>query len=204
VRVSARTANPIGRDVVYSSNVSSLASTLQSPAVQRRIFWVALLVLISGIVAVIAVRLGNEGDVKPVDRQGVGVRDVSKVPATTKLSPGARKAAATFILTAVARKNLKQAYALAGPQIRQGQSLKEWMTGNIAVVPYPVGKLDVASMKIDFSYKNEAAIEIALVPKDGADVKAQIFYMDLIRKKGKWLVNSWVPRSAPQVPVAPS
>ena len=184
--------------------MSSFASTLQSPTVQRRIFWFALLVLVCGVVAVIAVRLGNEGDVKPVDRQGVGVNDVSQVPNTTKLDPAARRAAATFILTAVARKNLAKAYALAGPQIRQGQSLAEWKTGNIAVVPYPVGKLDVASMKIDYSYKNEAAIEVALVPKDGANVKAQIFYMDLIRKKGKWLVNAWVPRSAPQVPVAPN
>ena len=184
--------------------MTSVASTLQSPTFQRRFFWIALLVLVCGVVAFVGVRLGNKGDVKPVDRQGVGVNDVSKVPATTKLQPGARRAAANFILTAVARKNLRKAYALAGPQIRQGQSLKEWMTGNIAVVPYPVGKLDVASMKIDFSYPNEAALEVALVPKDGAKVKAQIFYMDLIRKKGKWLVNSWVPRSAPQVPVTPS
>ena len=57
--------------------MSSFASTLQSPTVQRRIFWFALLVLVCGIVAVVAVRLGNEGDVKPVDRQGVGVNDVA-------------------------------------------------------------------------------------------------------------------------------
>jgi hypothetical protein len=35
-------------------------------------------------------------------------------------------------------------------------------------------------------------------------VKPLIFYMDLIKQQGKWLVNSWVPRAAPEVPVQPS
>jgi hypothetical protein len=28
--------------------------------------------------------------------------------------------------------------------------------------------------------------------------------MDLIKQNGRWLVNSWVPRSAPQVPLTPN
>ena len=185
--------------------MSSLASSLQSPRNQRRIMIVAGLVLLAGIAAFVVSRLGNTPEAKPVDRSpNAPVKDVSKVPQTTKLAPGARLAAQKFILTAVARKNLKQAYALAGPQIRQGQTLKEWLTGNIAVVPYPVDKLDVSTMKIDFSYANEAAIEVALIPKKGSGVKPLIFYMDLIKRHDKWLVNSWVPRSAPQIPLAPN
>jgi hypothetical protein len=42
------------------------------------------------------------------------------------------------------------------------------------------------------------------VPKDGAKVKPLIFYMDIVKQHGKWVVNSWVPRSAPEVPLAPS
>ena len=95
---------------------------------------------------------------------------------------------------------LKDAYALAGPQIKQGQSLKSWNTGNIAVIPYPVDAIKYAPMKIDFSYPNEAQVEIALLPKVGAAAKPQLFLMDLVRRKGKWLVNSWVPRSSPPVP----
>jgi len=106
-------------------------------------------VLAAGIVVFAAVRIGNRGDTKPVARQGVGVKDVSKVPSSKKLDPQAKRAAQEFILTAVARKNLRKAYGLAGPQIKQGQSLKEWMTGNIAVVPYPVNELKLAPMKID-------------------------------------------------------
>lgn len=185
-------------------SVASLSATLQSPRFQRRLFWVALVVLAAGVIAVVSVKLGNKGDVKPVDRQGAAVKDVSKVPKSTKLNPAATRVAQEFILTAVARKNLRRAYELSGPQIKQGQSLKEWMTGNIAVVPYPVADLKIAPMKIDYAYAREAAIEVALLPKNGAKVKPLIFYMDLIKTKGKWLVNSWVPRSAPEVPVQPS
>jgi hypothetical protein len=78
--------------------------------------------------------------------------------------------------------------------------LKSWKTGNIAVIPYPVSEIKYAPMKIDFSYPNEAQIEVAMLPKAGAKVKAQLFIMDLVRRDGKWLVNSWVPSSSPPVP----
>lgn len=184
--------------------MSSFAATFQSPRFQRRLLVVAALVLAAGVVAIVAVKLGNRGEVKPVARQGVGVKDVSKVPASKKLEPAAKLVAQKFVLTAVARKNLREAYGLVGPQIKQGQSLKEWLTGNIAVVPYPVDELKLAPMKIDYSYANEAALEVALLPKDGSGVKPLIFYMDLVKQHGKWLVNSWVPRSAPEVPLSPN
>src|SRR4051812_17534534 len=169
--------------------MSSLATTFQSPRFQRRLLIVSALVLLAGVIAFAAVRIGNRSEPAQVDRQGVGVTDVSKVPKSIKLEPGARQAAGEFILTAVARKNLERAYALAGPQIKQGQSLQEWLTGNIAVVPYPVDDLNKATIKIDYSYANEAALEVALLPKQGTDVKPLIFYMDLIKRNGKWLVN---------------
>jgi len=118
-----------------------------------------------------------------------------QVPATVKLKPGAQTVARRFIETAVARKNLPEAYNLVTQQLKQGQSLKSWNTGNIAVIPYPVDDIKYAPMKIDFSYTNEAQIEVALLPKAGAKIKAQLFLMDLVKRNGKWLVNSWVPKS---------
>jgi hypothetical protein len=184
--------------------MSSLTASLSSPRVQRRLLIAGAVVLAAGVVAAIVAFTRNQGDVVPVARQGVGVTDVSKIPKSTGLSADARRTAQEFILTAVARKNLRRAYAISGPQIVQGQSLKEWLTGNIAVVPYPVDQLKVATTKIDYAYKNSAALEIALVAKPGAGVKSVIFYMDLIKRHGKWLVNSWSPRSAPEVPLQPN
>jgi len=135
-----------------------------------------------------------------IDRNKPAV-DVSKVPPKVKLAPGATKVARTFIETAVARKNLRVAYTLVTEQIRQGQSLKSWMTGNIAVVPYPVDAIRYAPMKIDFSYPREAQIEIAMLPKKGSNVKPLLFMMDLVKRGDRWLVNSWVPRATPRIPV---
>jgi hypothetical protein len=185
--------------------MSTFSSAISSPRFQRRFLYVALFVLAAGVVAFVAVRVGSRGDVKPVARdRGATVNDVSKVPKTAKLSADAKKVAQDFILSAVARKDLRHAYALVGPQIKQGQTLKEWMTGNIAVVPYPVDNLALAKMKIDYSYANETGIEVALLPAPKSGQKPIIFYMNLIKQNGRWLVNSWVPRSAPEVPLAPN
>ncbi len=184
--------------------MSSLASSLSSPRVQRRIFLGALVVLVAGVVALAVTRLGGDSSAKePVAPAQTGpVKDVSKVPKTVKLDPKAQAVAKLFVQTAVARKNLAAAYPIAGPQIRQGQSLKEWLTGNIAVVPYPLDELDIAPMKIDYSYANEALIQVALLPKTGAKIKPQLFYMTLERigKPKHWVVNSWVPKGEPPVP----
>src|SRR5919199_2337973 len=124
-----------------------------------------------------------------------------KKPAWQKALPWAAEATArSFIKTAVARKDLGAAYALAGPQIRQGMTRKEWMTGNIPVIPYPVDAIDYAPMKIDFSYARESQIEVALLPKKGSKARPALFILGMIKDKhGHWLVNSWVPRISPAV-----
>jgi hypothetical protein len=185
--------------------MSSLAAKLSSPRFQQRVLWIALAVLVAGVLAFVGTRLTNtaKSTQAPLNT-AVPPKDVSQNPKTIKLDPAARRVAKQFILTAVARKNLKQAYALVGPQIRQGQSLKSWMTGNIAVVPYPVSDLDFAPMKIDYSYPREAMIEVALLPKKGTKAKGQLFAMTLNKIHGKWVVNSWVPKSTPPVPCSAS
>ncbi len=109
-----------------------------------------------------------------------------------------------FIETAVARKNLRHAYTLVGPEIRNGQTLKQWMTGNIAVVPYPADAIDVAPFKIDYSYPREALLEVMLLPKATAKIRPTDFFLGT-KKVGTgpnahWVVTSWVPHVSPMVP----
>ena len=166
------------------------------------IYGVSTAIFLAGLIAVLVTFTTHSGKTKQVFTDKPVV-DVSKVPKTVKLDPTARRVAGQFILTAVARKNLRKAYGLAGPQIVQGQSLKEWLTGNIAVVPYPVSDIKFAPFKIDYSYPKHALLEIALLPTDKAQargVKPQLFYVDLKKLKGKWVVDGWVPRSSPAVP----
>lgn len=169
------------------------------PGWQKALPWVIGVVVVGGLIAggIIWSNTGKSTATPLINKPAV---DVSKVPPTVKLEPGATKVARQFIKTAVARKNLDQAYGIVTEEIRQGQSLASWRTGNIAVIPYPVDAIQYAPMKIDFSYPKEAQIEIALLPKKGAKVRPQLFIMDLVKRDGRWLVNGWVPRSSPPVP----
>jgi hypothetical protein len=185
--------------------MSADADSVFRTEIQRRSGWrkalpwvVAVVVVGAAIAAGIIWSNTGKSTATPLTNQPA--LDVSKVPATVKLAPGAQTVARRFIQTAVARKNLPEAYGLVTQAVKQGQSLKSWNTGNIAVVPYPVDDIKYAPMKIDFSYANEAQIQVALLPKAGAKIKSQLFIMALVRRNGKWLVNSWVPKSSPMVP----
>ncbi len=185
--------------------MSADADSIFHPQIKRRPGWqkalpwvIAVVVVGAAIAAGIIWSNTGKSTARPLTNQPAV--DVSKVPSTVKLTPGATKVARRFIETAVARKNLPEAYTLVTQQIKQGQSLKSWSTGNIAVIPYPVDAVKYAPMKIDFSYPKEAQIEVALLPKVGSKVRSQLFIMDLVQRGGKWFVNSWVPRSSPMVP----
>jgi hypothetical protein len=102
----------------------------------------------------------------------------------------------------VARKNLAAAFAISGPQIRQYETLKQFMTGNIAVVPFDVdSKTKVDFLKIDHSYKNDAQLEVYLVtPGREVTNSPHTFFVNLIKRNGRWLVNGWQPRWTPPIP----
>lgn len=176
--------------------------------------WVAGAVLIVGIAVGTASFFGLWNTAKPLPAPGPRTpiqRPVKEK--TVPLSPEARRVAGRFILTAVARRNLAESYDLVGPQLRQGMTRAQWMTGAIPVVPYPVNLVKLTPMKVDLSYRDHALVEVALIPRDGAmlggaKVKPQLFFLELrVYGKGKnrhWLVTDWVPRGAPHIPLPTS
>jgi hypothetical protein len=173
---------------------------IRKPGWQKALPWIVGVVVIGAVLGYVGYHYSNTGHSTATPLLNKPADDRSAVPATVKLTPGATQVARQFIKTAVARKNLPDAYNLVTNQIRQGQSLAEWKTGNIAVIPYPVDDVKYAPMKIDFSYPKEAMVEIALLPKANAKIKAQLFQMDLVKRGDRWLVNSWYPKSSPPVP----
>jgi hypothetical protein len=120
------------------------------------------------------------------------------------LSDEARRVAMRFIQTAVAREHLDEAWTLVGPNLRGGMTRESWVTGDNPVVPYPIDKLDVAPYKVDESFETSALLEVALLPRKGAGVRAQIFFLELKRlgtgKDARWVVDNWVPRASAVVP----
>ena len=120
------------------------------------------------------------------------------------LTDEARRVAMRFIQTAVAREHLEEAWTLVGPNLRGGMTKERWISGANPVVPYPIDKLDVAPYKVDESFETSALLEVALLPRKGAGVRAQIFFLELKRlgtgEDARWVVDNWVPRASAVVP----
>jgi hypothetical protein len=170
--------------------------------IQRALTAGSALVFVAGVVAALVVFVGNTSS-KTTDTP------LSTVPAVTtpqkqnvKLDPAARVVAGKFILTAVTRKDLAAAYELTDPQLRQGLTKQQWLTGNIPIQYYPADAIDTATFKIDESYPNEAVLEVALIPKQGETVKPQIFFIGLKKTGDRWQVYYWAPRASVALPNA--
>ncbi len=177
---------------------------LQSRRNRRLIFLASLAVLVVGVAVFTISFFGNTAeslDAPKSNQPAQLLTERKQVP----LDKAARKVAGEFILTAVPRKKLAESYELTHPELRQGLSKQEWLTGNIPVTYYPADELDTATFKVDESYPDEAMLEVALLPK-AKDIKPQIFYIGL-KKSGagetaKWQVYYWVPRASPAIPNA--
>lgn len=175
-----------------------LRSTLTSRKFNLALPWIAGLVLAIGVAAFIQSRTDTGSPKETFENRPA--QDLSKQQKSVPVPQEARAAAVTFLQTAVARKNLAKAWTVAGPGIKGGQSYKDWLKGDIAVVPYPGESMDKAPIKVDWSYPNSIGLSVALLPKKGSSEKPQVFNMELKKAGKRWLVDSWVPYAPPAVP----
>jgi hypothetical protein len=198
-------ANPTRDLVVYSGYVSAYPARLKtSRRLARLAPWISGLVLVAGIVAFLIVYYGNTAPKENVN-PAPGFKP-SVVKTTTKNVPvpkAAKLVAGRFILTAVQRKHLAQAWPLAGPQIRAGLTRKEWLTGNIAVVPW-FGALGQVPMKVDYSIPREVEFTVVLAGKPGSKAHPDTFIITLHKFDKRWLVTSWVPFEPPPIRANPN
>lgn len=168
--------------------------------------WLAAAVLAAGAIAFLVAKYSNTATPinTPVSNKPAAVPKPQ--PVETKLAPDARRVAALFVHTAVARKNLAAAWKITAGSLKEGTTYKEWLTGDIAVVPYPAARN--AGLSINYSHKNDADLLFALTPRKGVKLKPQFFEMMLARvgRPGAkhWVVTYWAPYSHPQVPSAPN
>jgi hypothetical protein len=185
--------------------LETIASKLAKPKVQRRLLWVSGLLLAAGIAAVLIVFVRNTGTSLETPKTNQPV-DVVKHEKQMPLSREQREVAGRFILTAVLRRNLDEAWKISGPALKEDLTLKQWRTGNIPVVPFTYA-LQAAPIKVESSTKTHALVTVALLAKN-KKVKPAYFFLDLIKvgkgKQAHWVVNGWVPAyGRPPVPASP-
>jgi len=177
--------------------VETTSSRFASPRFQRRLLWISGFVLAAGIAAILIVFLRNTGKSLATPKTNEPVQVVKK-DKSVALPAEARSVAQRFIETAVLRKHLDQAWKLAGPQVRGGLTYKEWLTGNIPVVPfnYPLQAALISKKVALDPNTGKLTITVAMLSTN-QKVKPNYFFLDLL-KVGKgaqahWIVDGWVP-----------
>jgi len=103
--------------------------------------------------------------------------------------------ASRFVQTAVARKRLDTAWQMLGPEMRTGQTRKSWDTGFNNVIPFPA--VGIANWDVLYAYKDDVAIDLAVVGAKSSDWAGKTFTIELKHYRSHpkhWLVASWVPK----------
>jgi hypothetical protein len=157
--------------------------------------WAAGLAAVAAIVAALVLVVPNTGGrTNLAPDPNAPPADVVGTPKPHKtIPPDARRVAGAFVLTAAQRQHLDQAWPLAGPDVRQGMTYKEWLTGDIAVAPV-FGGIESAPMSIEQATDDRAVLQILVKPADHS-AKPGIFTMRLDRigtgKARHWVVNEF-------------
>jgi hypothetical protein len=175
---------------------------LSSHRFRRRLLWTTIPAAVIGGLVVAAILIGNTGHnyATPIDHSKPA--SVYKMPPHLHLTRGDRGElfviAMKFVRTAVVRKHLDSAWDMLGPEMKAGQTRKSWDTGFNNVVPFPAD--GVSSWSVAYSFKNDVALDLALVHRghSSEDWSAKTFTLELKRdvtKPGRpWLVAAWVPK----------
>jgi hypothetical protein len=175
-----------------------------SRGLNRALPWIAGAVLLVGVFAFWQTMVKTNDTPETFSNERV---QNTATPETVPLAPEARQVVVQFIKTAVMRRDLAEAWNISGPQIRQDISRKEWLTGNIPVVPYPDAAVNRSPVKITWSHPTEAGLEVVLQPKAGSKDKPQLFFVGVLKQgsgsQAKWVVDYWAPYAPPPIPSNP-
>jgi hypothetical protein len=171
----------------------------RSARAKRRLFQAGILLAATLGVALIVLLLPR------AHRQAETFRDVppdmpaatpTSVRASTELRRLLLGETNEFIRTAVRRHDLAASWPLVHPSLKQGLSRKEWLTGNIPVVPFPAR--GILAWELDWSYRNDVALDIVLQPESKSGLYSKTFTIEFKRVRAggedRWLVYSWVPK----------
>src|SRR5215216_825178 len=175
-----------------------MKARLSSHRFRRRLAWTAAATGILALVVGAAIRVGNTGEKfdTPLTDQEAWVYTEPKLH---RLSSPDRLAlfstSSHFVRTAVARRDLDEAWDLLAPEMQSGQTRRSWRTGANNVVPFPAR--GIAAWDVLYSYDDDVALDVALVARPGADIVGKSFTIELKRypqRGNRWLVASWVPK----------
>jgi len=102
--------------------------------------------------------------------------------------------ASRFLHTAVARRDVDRSWNLVSVEFRSGFTRKQWDSGDLPVVPYPVGKTTVS---LEYSDTEGVGYLLAISPTRGSHQAPASFEIGLhpmgSGRHRRWVVDSWQP-----------
>lgn len=180
-------------------------TVLSARRIEKWLPWIGAAVLAAGTAAVL-VRFGDRSESTPAASENApAATQRPQQAAASPVDPAAKKVAAQFIQTAVARRELVKAWSITHPELKAGMTLAEWKTGSLPVAPVTnLNAYELISYRVKESFPNEILLEVLMVPKASAKgVTPQNFDIGLKAVgKGKakhWLVSYWMTGYRPPV-----
>jgi hypothetical protein len=138
---------------------------------------------------------GDEASAPPAPPAAT-VKESEKFGRAIAAPPEALQAARRFVQAAVLRTDLDAAWDLTAPELRNGYTRDQWLTGSIPVVPFPESDFERALFKVIEAYERDIWLEVHLVPQPESDLETAAFYMHLKPDGKRWLVSYWAPRGS--------
>jgi hypothetical protein len=186
--------------------VNVVQSALSSRRLNRWLLVLGALVLAAGIIAILVTRAGNNsGTTENANPTGPAISQLEKAQKNIRFPADAWKVAKQFVMTAPARKNLAQAYALADENVRGGLTLAQWKTGNIPVPYFPTTEIIRYNWKnTNFAHPRDAAVNLILIPKAKSGLRTTPFQIEVIKvgrgANAHWVVDYFGAVQGPPVP----
>jgi hypothetical protein len=165
---------------------------------RRRLGWLATALLFAGCIGLLVVLLPGR-KASPEEPRGIGYeppRPEPRVKRSRRALVEPVDVAAKFIFTAVARKHVNRSWDVIAPTFpgKAEYTRQQWAKGDIPVVPFPVER---ARWRLDYSFKNEVGLAVALFPPKGSKQRATVFNVDMRRfgkgKNRRWMVEYFAP-----------
>jgi hypothetical protein len=167
------------------------------PAVRWPLALLAVVILFAGVRA-LYVQNQHQTHVNVVP--GGGQTGLAVYGHPIKLPQKAVDAARTFIHTAVVRRNLDKGWRISTSKVHAGLTHAQWMTGTIPVFPFPKDAYGETRYKVEWSRSKNVMLQALITPgKPG--VKSGEFFIQMVPRGDRWLVDYFGPRGTnPPIP----
>lgn len=176
---------------------------LASPRMRRRLGWLAATLGVVGVVGLLVVLIpGRPAEFEAPLVEGGYVPPEPEVPLrrTNRELIAPLDVASDFILTAVVRKNVGKSWDLLSPTFPGKAEFTKETWAKAEALPVQSFEVEHSRWRLDYSFKNEVGLKVALFPPKGSEYRATVFDIDLVQRgKGKnrrWLVDYFGPAGA--------